>query len=211
LSDYPVYDPPHRKNSAFLDFESARKNKQHFLDHRAERLDALRGFLHRFEVDLALQGTGLAAVSAWFPRYGGLLAKLWDLEVMQAFYHFRPWTGRRRGLNVIFDLGLFFGECVIAGNPNCEWLGFVGAAPGEPPKPEVGIGGSGIFISDSRRKLMFDPFADICSSCFNLNSAENLLYPGGPMSGDDDPNMLVRLVDIYGEPGPVLVDVDDDV
>jgi hypothetical protein len=75
LSDYPVYDPPHHKNSAFLDFESARENRQYFLDHRAVRLDALRRLLRGFEVDLALQGAGLAAVSAWFPRYGGLLAK----------------------------------------------------------------------------------------------------------------------------------------
>ncbi|KRR12235.1 hypothetical protein CQ12_31820 [Bradyrhizobium jicamae] len=41
-------------------------------------------------------------------------------ETMQIFFRcLKPWEDNLRGLNVIFDLGIFFGECVIARTRAC--------------------------------------------------------------------------------------------
>ncbi|SHL38185.1 hypothetical protein SAMN05444159_5751 [Bradyrhizobium lablabi] len=203
LSDYPLFAPPHSKNSAFLDFDSAKENERYFFEHRPERIGALRDLLRAFDVELALEGPGLEAVSAWFPGHAALLvAGLRNKTVRQAFYRWRmPWTGRLRGLNTIFDLGLFFGECIIAKNPRCRWMGFIGAAPGEPLRPEVNIGGIGIDIEGSRRKPYFDPFEYIYLTCSNIQSQDNL-FSGLPPSPEMRPGYLAHLVDVYGETGP---------
>src|SRR4051812_12477474 len=73
LSNYPPLAPPHGKHSAFLDFDAAKENERYFFEHRSERIKALRDFLRTFDLDLALQGPGLDAVSAWFPRHASLL------------------------------------------------------------------------------------------------------------------------------------------
>src|SRR5262249_23301129 len=111
LIDYPLFAPPHREHPAFLDFRAAKENERYFFEHRSERIDALRDFLRAFEIELALEGAGFAAVSAWFSDYAGLLTPmLRDRLIRQAFYCLtRPWTGPLRGLNTLFDLGLFFG------------------------------------------------------------------------------------------------------
>jgi len=200
LSDYPVFAPPHSKNPAFLDFDSARENERYFFEHQSERISALRDFLRVFDVELALEGAGLDAVSAWFPGHAALLvAGLRNKTVYQAFYRWRtPWTGRLRGLNAIFDLGLFFGECVIAKNPRCRWMGFIGAAPGKSPQPEVAIGGIGIDIEGSRRKPIFDPFRLIHNTCINIQFYESP-FNGLPPSVEMQPDYLAHLVNVYGE------------
>jgi len=140
LIDYPAYEPLHRQgpNSprhlpdqevrAFA--ARGRENFSHFKEHRKERLGALKAFLAKFGVDMDLEDKGLAAVSAWLPgNCGALVADLGKDETMQIFYrHLMPWEGNLRGLNVIFDLGIFFGECVIVRNPRLHWINWPGAS-----------------------------------------------------------------------------------
>lgn len=202
LSNYPVLAPPHGKHSAFLDFDAAKENERFFFEHKQERIEALGDFLRAFDIDLALQGRGLDAVSAWFPGHAPLLvAGLRTKAVRQAFYGWRtPWVGRLRGLNTIFDLGLFFGECIIAKNPRCRWRGFMSAAPGEPPRPETDIGGSGIRVEGSRLKYYIDPLRLIYTNCLNIQSYEDI-FSGMPRPVEMNPDHLAHLVDVYGETG----------
>lgn len=94
------------------------------MDHRAEQLDALKYFLARFSVSAHLRDDGLAAVSAWLPGHCGVLMPTLPRDkVMQIFFrHLTPWEGNFRGLNAIFDLAVFLGECVIARNPRAHWI-----------------------------------------------------------------------------------------
>jgi hypothetical protein len=200
LADYPLFSPPHLQNSAFLDFQSAKENERYFFDHRTERMQALSQFMRTFGVEMAVDGPGLTAASAWIAGHAGLLVpNLNSRGVRQAFYRFaRPWTGRRRGLNAVFDLGLFFGECIIAKNPKCYWRGFVGAAPGQPPRPVCDVGWTGIGIQGSRRKPFFDPFQLMENMCANLQSMHKVsLLTRDP--AENDPGYVSRLVEIYGD------------
>jgi hypothetical protein len=140
LHDYPVYEPPHRQGPNCLN-QDARQSTDEYVRsvqelvargeenvyrlrqaHRHERLAALRAFLSKFDVEVCTDDTGLGAVSAWCPgNCGALIANMRDHATRQAFFQLAPWTGESRGLNVVFDLGVFLGECVIARNPKLHW------------------------------------------------------------------------------------------
>jgi len=140
LADYPVYEPLHRQGPNcprhFPDQEMqefaarGRDNFAYFMEHRAERLNALKGFLAGFGVSIDLQEPGLATVSTWLPGHcGALVPNLGRDETMQIFFRYlKPWEDNLRGLNVIFDLGIFFGECVLARNPRVHWINWPGAS-----------------------------------------------------------------------------------
>jgi hypothetical protein len=142
LIDYPVYEPLHRQGpNCPKDLSSqevqefvarGRDNFSNFEEHRNERLGALRAFLEKFGVDMGLEERGLAAVAAWLPgNCGALVANLRKEETIQIFFrHLVPWEGDLRGLNVIFDLGIFFGECVIFRNSGLHWINWPGISEG---------------------------------------------------------------------------------
>jgi hypothetical protein len=129
LADYPAYQPLHRQgpncprhlpDQEAREFAArGRENFQYFTEQRPERLRALEAFLAKFDLVANLQNEGLAAVSGWLPgNCGALLPDLSRDETMQTFYRYLvPWEGSLRGLNAIFDLGIFFGECVIGPEP----------------------------------------------------------------------------------------------
>jgi hypothetical protein len=140
LHDYPVYEPPHRQGPNCLN-QGAGQNADEYhryirehvargeenlyrlrQAHRHERLAALRAFLSKFDVELYTDDAGLSAVSAWCPgNCGALVANMRDHATRRAFFQLAPWTGELRGLNVVFDLGVFLGECLIARNPKLHW------------------------------------------------------------------------------------------
>jgi hypothetical protein len=140
LADYPVYEPPHRQGPNFLPrlphqsedeyqivihqfLDRGRENLSHLLAHRDARMTALSALLAKFGVKMGFDDAGLAAVSAWCPGHVGLLiAGARNRKVRQVFFQaLQPWTDHRRGHNVIFDLGIFLGECLIARNPSLHW------------------------------------------------------------------------------------------
>lgn len=138
--DYPVYAPPHRQGpnyargtqdvndsafrSSFADF-SARAGEMfdYFLSHRDERISCLSAFLKKWDVQVDTDDDGLSAVSRWCPiNCGALVADLKERSTRQEFLNMStPWTGKNHGFNVIFDLGIFIGEYIIARNPRMEW------------------------------------------------------------------------------------------
>jgi hypothetical protein len=140
MVDYSVYQPPHRQGPNYIRRKSEQsedehiglfrqfvargnENFQYFMEQRNARLAALYGFLNKFGVNAGLDDAGLTAVSAWFPGNGcALVGNLRDKAVVQAFYQMnKPWTHALRGFNVVFDLGVFLGECLIARQPRLHW------------------------------------------------------------------------------------------
>jgi len=152
LADYPVYDPPHRQGPNFprslqgrseADYKRlleefrrrGRENFSYFMECRDVRRAALSAFLARFDVRGDVDDTGLAAVSAWCPgNCGALVPGLREDTTRQAFFQLSvPWTEKLRGLNVIFDLGIFFGECITIRNRQLHWTYKPGGSNGGVP------------------------------------------------------------------------------
>jgi hypothetical protein len=194
LADYPVYEPPHRQGPAYLrrrpsqteeeygvlfsDFvERGRENFHHLMAHRDERMSALSTFLAKFGMEMGFDDAGLAAVSAWCPgNCGALVANLRDEAVSQAFLSMRrPWTEQWRGLNFIFDLGFFLGECLIVRNPRLHWVYLPGMSD------DGSSNRSGYAIDGFKRAAKgnwLDPIAFVYSECGN---DELHLRTGQPM------------------------------
>jgi hypothetical protein len=105
------------------------ENLSHLRARRRERLAALRAFLSKFDVAVDIDDAGVSAVSAWCPgNCGALVANMRDNGTRQAFFQLAPWIGQLRGLNVVFDLGVFLGECMIDRNPKLYWKYFGGGS-----------------------------------------------------------------------------------
>jgi hypothetical protein len=146
LVDYPLYEPPHRQGPnnprhtrgqgeesyrRFIQEHNARskENFAHFMTHREARLTALASFFRKFAMIIGVDDRGLSAVSAWCPgNCGALVPNLADNATRQAFFQLAPWTEQWRGLNVIFDLGIFLGECVLIRNRKLYWTFFPGSS-----------------------------------------------------------------------------------
>jgi hypothetical protein len=175
LADYPLLELPHRKNAIDLTPDAARENERFLLDQMPDRMAALGDFLRRFNVEMGTGDAALAAVSAWFPDHAGLLTtKLWTAAARFAFFSFsRPWVGPLRGLNAIFDLGLFFGESMLSANPACNWRVIAGGAPPWPGQP---TSYTGIFVEGAHVKRFFEPIAHVYSACASLQQYDNVLY-----------------------------------
>jgi hypothetical protein len=192
LTDYPIYEPPYRQSPNFLRhlsgksdeeskrllrefLERGRENFVHLVDHRHERLTALRKFLTKFEVSMGTDDEGLAAVSAWLPHNcWALVANYRHTETHQKFFqHLEPWTGRWRGFNVIFDLGVFFGECITDRNPRLHWI----YMPGASEDGRANHTGYGIAGFRNRRDDGLDPMGRIYREC--ANDEAHLRFGGG--------------------------------
>ena len=139
LVDYPLYQPPdhpgpflrRRDDQTEQDFMRYRdqyaarsdENFIYFMEQRATRVAALQGFLDKFDVSANLDDTGLANVSAWFADNSfALVSSLRDEALCQVYFRLQiPWIEELRGLNVIFDLGIFLGESLIRKQPRLHW------------------------------------------------------------------------------------------
>jgi len=80
-------------------------------------------------VSASLDDAGIASVSAWLPDNGYALANFRDKAVVDTFYEMRTrWTEAVRGLNVIFDLGVFLGESLDRKQPRLHWKYILGSS-----------------------------------------------------------------------------------
>jgi hypothetical protein len=112
------------QNEVELSRNKAKENFDYFLQQRALRLQCLRSFLKKFEIDATTDDSGLAAVSRWFDLYGGLLLHFRprDTSSLNAFVSYAPpWTGEHLGINVVWDIGIYLGECIIARRRSAYW------------------------------------------------------------------------------------------
>ena len=139
--------------------------RTYFLDNRNRRIDALAGFLKKFDVALSLNDEGVSSVSAWLQIYVDLLVDgLSDQEndeIWCAYHWFQaPWTGPLAGLNPIFDLGVYMGECVLRRNPRLKWWTMVDPEPGK---------GVRHLIFVQRGQRFFDPMRWMYEECQNMH------------------------------------------
>lgn len=183
LEGYPVWAPPHRQgpNATRLknheenlrqirDFKRlSDENFEYFLRQRSDRIEALRVLLGGFNAIVATNDAGLEVVSDWFAVHSGTLVSNLRLpKARSVFFDLaEEWNDHWIGLNVIFDLGLFFGECIIARNARLFWELSIGVM-NEGPSHHSGfvIGG---FKS---RKNVIDPIARSFRACL---ASENVL------------------------------------
>src|SRR5260370_15619265 len=124
LVSYPIYRPPHLRSEIDLTASKAKENFEYFLQQRSFRLQSFRDFMKRFNIDVATTDASLTDVSHWFDHYGGLLLNFrpYSSIALRAFLHYDPpWTGTHIGINAVWDLAIYLGECVIARRPSAHW------------------------------------------------------------------------------------------
>src|SRR5262245_31423641 len=126
LVAYPPYAPPkwERDPNPEIMRAASFQYRDYFLGGKRARLEALRSFLANFEVAFNLDDAGIMAVSTWLPRWADLLVSDFDdPAVWNAYHRFEaPWSGVLSGLNVVFDLGIYYAECVWVRRTKLEWL-----------------------------------------------------------------------------------------
>jgi hypothetical protein len=120
LAGYPPYTPPPWWPTDSIEHAAYTK---FFLANREHRLEALRVFLAKFNVSPDLDDAGVMAVSAWCPLYADLLVDGLETDAVWSAYHrFEAgWVGPLLGLNAMFDLGVYCGECVLLRNRRLKW------------------------------------------------------------------------------------------
>jgi hypothetical protein len=153
--------------------------REHFLGSTQARLEALREFLANFDVSLSSDDAGLMAVSTWLPHWADLLVDdLDDQAVRDAYNRFTvPWTGTLSGLNVIFDLGIYYAECLWSRRTKLEWVVVVRG-------PE----GARHLIKGLPGGKWFDPIHFMHRECSNIGKAKIAKQKRLPYS--DDPWLL---------------------
>ena len=168
LDGYPPYAPPIWSSEAQSARDANEAYTSHFLENRNRRVDALGNFLAKFDVALSLEDVGVKAVSAWCPLYADLLVdglqhqESEDLWRAYNWFH-APWTGSLVGLNPIFDLGVYMGECLLYRNPRLKWQLYIN------PEPNKGA----THLIDGRRcGRPFDPIHWTYTECKNIHSAK---------------------------------------
>lgn len=168
LVDYPRYTPPIWSSETQPVQDASEEYRTYFFDNRSRRIEALRRFLAVFNVGLSLEDSGVQAVSAWCPLYADLLVDGLEHkeseDIWSAYHWFQaPWTGRLLGLNTVFDLGIYMGECLLSRNPRLRWL------PVIDPEPNSGASHP---IFGQRNRRPFDPIKWIYTECKNIHSAK---------------------------------------
>jgi len=125
LASYPLYAPPEFNPDSTPESirAASAQYEEYFLGSRQARLEALRTFLGNFDVSLDTDDVGLMAVSTWLPQWADLLIDDFDYRTVW-YANLRlevPWTGPQHGLNVLFDLGIYYAECLWARRTKLEW------------------------------------------------------------------------------------------
>jgi hypothetical protein len=109
LKEYPLYDPPHKKDESCLPRAKAEENFEYFTNVREQRVAILRDFLKGFGVDLDFSYRALRELNDWFFTYGGfMIYELTGPSMDQFMDYDPPWTEEWAGFNTLFDF--FLGE-----------------------------------------------------------------------------------------------------
>jgi hypothetical protein len=121
IADYPVYSPPHSLEWPRDSFREAEDNFKYFLDNKDKRLSEFISWLSIFAVDAPLTIGGLASLDVWFHTFGPNLvhSEVVDTQALSDFYP--RWDGDLRHLNVLWDLGTYFGEMICRKNEKAFW------------------------------------------------------------------------------------------
>jgi hypothetical protein len=176
LVDYPPYAPPEWNPDPEFQRDANVAYQEYFFASRQARLDALRDFFAKFDVALNLEDAGIMAVSTWLPQYADLLVDFDDDAVRDAYRELTaPWIGELTGLNPIFDLSIYYAECVWLRRTKLNWLVYR-----DPQR-----GGSTHFISGlPRGGKLFDTFNYMYLKCAGIRGGKRLRVLRGNLRAD---------------------------
>jgi hypothetical protein len=124
LPEYPPYDPPHKVEERLLSRMEATQNFDYFMRVRLDRLAYFRTWLEQqFGFKISFDEPGVRELSRWGNEYAGFLLPKGPggHPTMSYFDYDPPWTAENAGLNVLFDMGITFGEAIVANCPNVHW------------------------------------------------------------------------------------------
>lgn len=186
LVGYPPYSPPKwnlnpeflrdANEASWLEFLRAANEayRDYFFASKNLRLHALREFFAKFGVCLNLDDAGLMAVSTWLPKHADLLLDDFNNDaVRDAYREFaNPWIGAWSGLNPIFDLGIYYAECVWLRRTKLKWIVMRG--------PDRG--GAVHFISGLPGGNPFDPMGWTYDHCRNVWVSRRAIKKRQPFS-----------------------------
>jgi hypothetical protein len=122
VKGYPLYDPPHKSSEIDMPELQARENFDYFMRVRLERLEILRSWMRRaFGFDLTFAPESAGRLNRWEQRYGAFLVD-GRSKSYSVFTSYQPrWVGKYASYNVMFDIGIYVGEYVIAKRPHIRW------------------------------------------------------------------------------------------
>jgi hypothetical protein len=124
LRRYPLYDPPNKAEERLLSKELAVENFDYFMRVRHQRMAALLDLLWQFSgVAVTSDQAGVVALNRWFTEHADfLLISESNGDPRRPYLTYDPpWTGKHAGLNLLFDIGITWGEIVIANCPKLRW------------------------------------------------------------------------------------------
>jgi len=170
LVGYPPYEPPEWNPDTKSLMEANAEYKAFFFANRIRRIEIFRAFLAKFDVASNLDDAGIMATSEWCPLYADLLVHGLESDTVWSAYHglAASWTGPLLGLNAIFDLGVYYGECLLLRNSRLRWHPSRGPEPNTAAHPIFG----------QRNRRPFDPVDWMYTWCKNVRSAK--LASSGP-------------------------------
>jgi len=123
---YPVYNPPNLQWEKKLPKEKVQENFDYFMNVRLSRVNFLnKWFYENFDLDVSLSKDGVDRLTKWYDDYAGVVfaAKhtksfYWD----NCYRDYDPaWEGPYVGINLLFDIGIWAGEYIIAKAPSLYW------------------------------------------------------------------------------------------
>jgi hypothetical protein len=185
------------QNEIELPLSKAKENFSFFLQQRPFRLQFLHDFLTEFDIDANTTDDGLSAVSDWHDSYGGVLLRFRprDTTTLNAFVSYaHPWTGEHLGINVVWDLGIFVGECLIARRRSAHW----DLNTGDPdPISLEAVGHQRPCVAGLYWPSGCDPFTQIFMDSIGMSRESHLGYPRFWLR-----KSLAQLVAIWSRPNP---------
>jgi hypothetical protein len=127
VEGYPIYDPPHMSAELRMPKAQALENFDYFMRVRLQRLEILRVWMRRnFRFDLTFEPKSAEWLDRWEQKYGAFLVAD-AAEEFKVFTSYQPpWVGKYASYNVMFDIGIYVGEYVIAKRPNIHWAMYEG-------------------------------------------------------------------------------------
>lgn len=125
LLDYPVYEPPFREPQPYFSREQAESNYEYFLEVKEKRVAYLTDYLAARKVSLSKTTQGLTALDNWLYRFGFHLVPTRSdhrAKTVYALSVYEPkWNKVYHGLNIVNDIAIFVGDCIISKNSNAKW------------------------------------------------------------------------------------------
>lgn len=121
VGGYPMYDPPHKVEERLVPRGQAVENFDYFMACRVQRAAHFHSWLNQ-KFSMTVDPDSFASIITWAPKFAVFLMPLECDTPRKVFYAYEPhWEGAFIGVNALFDLGIAYGEFLIAHRPELSW------------------------------------------------------------------------------------------